>query len=124
MLTFKGALFFALIGIVFMIKNPLHKRGYTRAQGIITDYERGQKDGKEVFFARVKFPYKEKEILFTDDTPLRKKPTFGKIVDVLYDRENPQRAEIESNFSILFPWFFILIAFFILVRNIMQLFIF
>jgi|GEM_PF-3123957 Protein of unknown function (DUF3592). len=124
MLTFKGALFFALVGIAFMIKNPLHKRGFLRAQGIITDYERGKKDGKEVFFARVKFPCKEEEILFTDDTPLRKKPTFGTIVDVLYDRKNPQHAEIEGNFSIIFPWIFILIAFIILIFNLKQYFIF
>ena len=113
MLTLKSAIVFAVLGIIFMIKNPLHKRGYARAQGVITDYERGQKDGEDVFFAKVKFPCKEEEIIFTDNTPLRKKPTFGKIVDVLYDRENPQRAEIEGNLSILFPWIFILIAFII-----------
>lgn len=124
MLTLKSAIVFAVLGIIFMIKNPLHKRGFLRAQGIITDYERGKKDGKEVFFARVKFPLGEREILFTDDTPLRKKPTFGTIVDVLYDRKNPQHAEIESNFSILFPWIFILISFFILIYNLKQRFIF
>ena len=124
MLTFKGALFFALVGIVFMIKNPLHKRGYTRAQGIITDYEKGQKDSKEVFFAKVKFPCKEEEILFTDNTPLRKKPTFGTIVDVLYDKENPKKAEIENNLSIIFPWLFVLVAFVILIYNLKQIFVF
>lgn len=124
MLTLKSAIVFAVLGIIFMIKNPLHKRGFLRAQGIITDYERGKKDGKEVFFARVKFPLGEREILFTDNTPFNKKPTFGTIVDVLYDRKNPQHAEIESNFSILFPWIFILISFFILIYNLKQRFIF
>ncbi len=124
MLTFKGALFFALVGIVFMIKNPLHKRGFLRVQGIITDYERGQKDGEEVFFAKVKFPYKEKEIIFTDDTPQRKKPTFGKIVEVLYNEQNPKEACIEGAFSIIFPWIFILISFFLLIYNLKQYFVF
>ena len=124
MLTFKSALFFALIGIVFMIKNPFHKRGFLRAQGIITDYERDEKDGEDVFFAKVKFPLGEREILFTDKTPRRKKPRFGKIVEVLYNEENPKEACIEGAFSIIFPWIFILISFFILIYNLKQTFIF
>lgn len=123
MLTFKSAIVFFVLGVLFMIKNPLHKRGFLRAQGIITDYEKKQQDGKDDYFARVKFPFKEDEILFTDTTPRRKKPTFGKIVSVLYNSQDPSEAQIESNFSILFPWIFILIAFCILIYNLKQIFI-
>ena len=83
MLTFKSAITFCILGIIFMIKNPLHKRGFLRAQGVITDYEKSLKDGKDIFFARVKFPVKDDDILFTDSTPFRKKPTFGTIVSSL-----------------------------------------
>ena len=123
MLTFKSSIIFCILGIIFMIKNPLHKSGFLRAQGIITDYEKSLKDGKDIFFARVKFPCKEDEILFTDKTPHRKKPVFGKIVSVLYNQEDPEDAQIESNLSILFPWLFILIAFGILIYNLSQIFI-
>ena len=123
MLTLKDSLLFCILGIIFMIKNPFHKGGFLRAQGIITDYEKSLKDGKDIYFARVKFPFKEDEILFTDKTLRRKKPRFGKIVSVLYDRQEPRHAEIESNLSILFPWFFILIACGILIYNLKQIFI-
>lgn len=123
MLTFKSAIIFCILGIIFMIKNPLHKRGFLRAQGVITDYEKNLRNGKDIFFARVKFPCKEDEILFTDRTPRRKKPVFGKIVSVLYNQEEPEDAQIESNFSILFPWIFVLVAFGILIYNLKQIFI-
>lgn len=123
MLTFKSAIIFCILGIIFMIKNPLHRRGFLRAQGVITDYEKSLKDGKDIFFARVKFPVKDDDILFTDSTPFRKKPTFGTIVSVLYNKEDPQDAQIESNFSILFPWIFVLVAFGILIYNLKQIFI-
>lgn len=123
MLTFKSAIIFCILGIIFMIKNPLHKSGFLRAQGIITDYEKSLRNGKDIFFARVKFPCNEDEILFTDKTPHSKKPVFGKIVSVLYNQEEPEDAQIESNLSILFPWLFILIAFGILIYNLSQIFI-
>ncbi len=124
MLTLKSVFIFAVLGILFMIKNPFHKRGFLRVQGIITDYEKKQTDTGIVYYARVKFPLGEEEILFTDDTPRSKKPSFGKIVSVLYSKENPQQAEIESNFIIIFPLFFILAAFIILLYNLMQIFVF
>ena len=123
MLTFKSAIIFFILGILFMIKNPLHKHGFLRAQGVITDYEKSKENGKEIYFAKVKFPFKDDDILFTDTTPHRKKPTFGKIVSVLYNSQDPSEAQIESNFSILFPWIFILIAFCILIYNLKQIFI-
>ena len=124
MLTIKSSVFFALIGILFMIKNPLHKHGISRAQGIITDYEKKQTENGFIYFAKVKFPVGEEEILFTDSNGSGKKPRQGKIVSVLYDKEKPEQAEIESNFIIIFPWLFILAAFFILLHNLMQIFIF
>lgn len=123
MLTFKSAIIFFILGVLFMIKNPLHKCGFLRAQGIITDYEKSKENEKEIFFAKVKFPAKNDDILFTDTTARSKKPTFGKIVSVLYNSQDPGEAQIESNFSILFPWIFILIAFVILIYNLKQIFI-
>lgn len=124
MLTLKSVFIFAVLGVLFMIKNPFHKRGFLRAQGIITDYEKEETDTGIVYYARVKFPLGEQEIIFTDATPLNKKPPLNKFVEVLYDKENPEQAEIESNFSIIFPWLFILVAFLILIYNLMQVFIF
>ncbi len=123
MLTIKSAIIFVILGIIFMIKNPLHKRGFLRAQGVITDYEKSLRNGKDIFFAKVKFPVKDDDILFTDNTPRRKKPVFGKIVSVIYNKEDPSEAQIESNFSIIFPWLFVLAAFFILIYNLKQIFI-
>ena len=124
MLTIKSAVIFAVIGILFMIKNPFHKRGFLRAQGIITDYEKKQTEAGIIYFARVKFCLGEEEILFTDSQELTKKPQLNKMVDVLYDSQNPARAYIENNFIIIFPWLFILAAFIILVYNLVQIFIF
>lgn len=124
MLTLKSVFIFAVLGILFMIKNPFHKRGFLRVQGIITDYEKKQTENGFIYFAKVKFPVGEEEILFTDDTPLSKKPPLNKFVEVLYNKKNPEQAEIESNFTIIFPWIFILVAFFILLHNLMQIFIF
>lgn len=124
MLTLKSAIVFAVLGVIFMVRNPFHKSGFLRAQGIITDYKKRQKGGDFIYFARVKFPLGERDILFTDETPRHKKPRFGKIVEVLYNREDPQEAQIESAFSILFPWLFILIAFLILLYNLTLTFVF
>lgn len=124
MLTLKSVFIFAVLGILFMIKNPLHKHGILRVQGIITDYEKKQTDTGIVYYAKVKFPVGEEEILFTDSNGSSKKPKQGKIVSVLYCKEKPEQAEIESNFIIIFPWIFILVAFFILLHNLMQTFIF
>lgn len=124
MLTLKSAIIFAVLGVVFMIKNPFHKSGFLRAQGVITDYERAQQGPNTVYFAKVKFPFKEEEILFTDITPRSKKPLFGKIVSVLYNSKKPQEAKIEGIFPIVFPWLFVLAAFIILVYNLRQTFIF
>jgi hypothetical protein len=124
MLTLKSVFIFAVLGILFMIKNPFHKRGFLRAQGIITDYEKEQTETGFIYYARVKFPVGEEEIFFTDKKSLRKKPSLNKIVDVLYNPQDPQDAQIETNFVIIFPWLFILVAFIILVYNLMQVFIF
>lgn len=43
MLTLKSAFIFVFLGVLFMIKNPFHRQGYVRAQGIITDYEKNKK---------------------------------------------------------------------------------
>ena len=124
MLTIKSAIIFAVLGIVFMIKNPFHKRGFLRAQGVITDYEKKQTEAGIIYFAKVKFSLGEEEIFFTDNQPLSKKPRLNKFVDVLYDKKHPQQAQIESSFIILFPWFFILAAFLILLYNLVQIFAF
>ena len=124
MLTIKGAIIFAVLGILFMIKNPFHKRGFLRVQGIITDYEKKQTEEKPIYFAKVKFPLGEEEILFTDTQPLIKKPRLNKFVEVLYNEQDPHQAQIESAFVIFFPWFFILMAFLILLYNLMQTFVF
>ena len=124
MLTINGAVIFALIGILFMFKNPLHKHGFLRTQGIITDYEKRQTENGFIYFAKVKFCLGEEEILFTDPQELTKKPQLNKMVDVLYNKQDSAQAYIESNFSIIFPWLFILAAFLILVYNLTQIFIF
>lgn len=124
MYTLKEAVILAVLGFVFMIKNPFHKRGFLRAQGIITDYEKRILEGKTLYFAKVKFPFKTEEILFTDKYPRAKKPRFNKIVSVLYNCQNPLEAQIEPAISILLPWLFLFAAFCFLIYSLKQNFSF
>lgn len=97
-LPFGVAAFALLIGAFFYVRNRSRLRRGQIAVGKVVGSELTYQSGATYYAPHVQFPTQDgRTITFVSRYGVRAQPALGHVVNVLYDPEKPERAELKHN---------------------------